>query len=88
MGVFRHNAVEPSRCVTVRGLDLGARYAVKKGLRRKLVAELTGRELEERGFQVEFPSQIDGELFEISRVGNDDWKIIQCDGKVVPPALE
>ena len=32
---------------TVRGLDLGARYAVKKGLRRELVAELTGRELEE-----------------------------------------
>ena len=30
-------------------------------------AELTGRELEERGFQVEFSDRIDGELFEISR---------------------
>ena len=67
VGVFRRNAAERSRCVTVRGLDPGARYAVMKGARREPVAELTGRELEERGFQVEFSDRIDGELFEISR---------------------
>ena len=65
MGVFRHDAAEPSRCVTVRGLDPERRYAVLKGVAREPVAELSGRELEERGFRVEFSSRIDGELFEV-----------------------
>ena len=65
VGVFRHDAAEPSRCVTVRGLDPERRYAVLKGVAREPVAELSGRELEERGFRVEFSSRIDGELFEV-----------------------
>ena len=66
VGVFRHNAAESSRCVTVRGLDPERRYAVLKGVAREPVAELSGRELEERGFRVEFANRIDGELFEIA----------------------
>ena len=65
VGVFRHDAAESSRCVTVRGLDPERRYAVLKGVAREPVAELSGRELEERGFRVEFSSRIDGELFEV-----------------------
>ena len=67
VGVFRHGAEESVRRVTVRGLDPNARYAVKRGSARMRIAELTGRELEESGFQVELPRRYDGDLFEITR---------------------
>ena len=69
MGVFRHNAAEASRCVTVRGLDPAAKYAVLKGAKGERVAELTGRELEEDGFKAVLQERCDGELYEITRSG-------------------
>lgn len=69
VGVFRHNAAETSRCVTVRGLDPAAKYAVLKGAKGERVAELTGRELEEDGFKAVLQERYDGELYEITRSG-------------------
>lgn len=69
VGVFRHNAAETSRCVTVRGLDPAAKYAVLKGAKGERVAELTGRELEEDGFKAVLQERCDGELYEITRSG-------------------
>ena len=69
VGVFRHNAAEASRCVTVRGLDPAAKYAVLKGAKGERVAELTGRELEEDGFKAVLQERYDGELYEITRSG-------------------
>lgn len=69
VGVFRHNAAETSRCVTVRGLDPAATYAVLKGAKGERVAELTGKQLEEAGFKAVLQERHDGELYEITRSG-------------------
>ena len=68
VGVFRRNAPERSRRVAVRGLDPAAKYAVLKGAKGVCVAEMTGRELEEDGFEVTLPERCAGELYEIARV--------------------
>ena len=68
VGVFRHNAAERSRRVTVRGLKPDAKYDVLKGAKGEYVAEMTGRELEEVGFEVVLPERCDGELYELSIV--------------------
>ncbi len=67
VGVFRENAAEASRQVAVRDLEPTVRYAILRGPDGTRVAELTGRELETKGFRVEFPNRVDGELFEIRR---------------------
>ena len=68
VGVFRHNAAERSRRVAVRGLKPDAKYDVLKGAKGEYVAEMTGRELEEVGFEVVLPERCDGELYELSIV--------------------
>lgn len=55
------------RRVSVRGLDPDAKYAVLKGAKDERVAEMTGRELEESGFEVTLAERNDGELYEIVR---------------------
>ena len=67
VGVFRHNAAESVRRVSVRGLDPAVRYAVLKGAKGERVAEMTGRELEDHGFEAELAGRCDGELYEIVR---------------------
>ncbi len=67
VGVFRENAAESSRTVTVRDLNPESKYDVFQGPDRKKVATLTGKELEEKGFIVQLEKRKDGELFEITR---------------------
>ena len=67
-GIFRRNAAERSRRVAIRGLNPDAKYAVLKGAQGERVAELTGKELEEDGFEVFLPERYDGELFEIRKL--------------------
>lgn len=67
VGVFRQNAAEASRQVVVQGLDPVARYAVTRGRETSPFTTMTGAELAERGFRVEFKNRQDGELFEITR---------------------
>ena len=52
-------------CAWRRGLDPNARYAVLKGAKGERVAELTGKELEDDGFEAVLPERCDGELYEI-----------------------
>ena len=68
VGVFRRNAPDRSRRVAVRGLDPDARYIVLKGVSAEPVAEMTGRELGESGFESVLPERNDGELYEISKI--------------------
>lgn len=70
VGVFRHNAAERSRRVAVRGLDPDAKYAVLKGAKGERIAEMTGRYLEDSGFEAVLPERCDGELYEVTRVNS------------------
>ncbi|MBO4642917.1 MAG: alpha-galactosidase [Bacteroidaceae bacterium] len=70
IGVFRENAAELSRTVTVHDLNPDAKYDILCGPDRKKVATLTGKELEEKGFCVQLEKRRDGKLYEITRVDN------------------
>ena len=71
VGVFRHNAAERSRRVAVRWLDPAAHYAVLKGSKEERVAEMTGRDLEDVGFEAVLNERCDGELYEIVRMPSE-----------------
>lgn len=66
IGVFRQGAKEKRRTVTIPWLDPTKKYHIKKGYKGDVVAVLTGKELEEAGFEVTFNREYDGELFEVS----------------------
>ena len=68
VGVFRRNAPDRSRRVAVRGLEPDARYAIMKGASAERIAEMTGRELGESGFEAILQGKNDGELYEIARI--------------------
>ncbi len=65
IGVFRQGAVEIKRLVTVHDLDPGKTYQVKQ-MDGKLMAEQTGKELYEKGFEVDLDNLYDGALFEVA----------------------
>ncbi|WP_080058414.1 alpha-galactosidase [Spirosoma aerolatum] len=67
VGIFRHGAPETKRMVTVRQLDPTKRYQVKS-MDGKLVASLSGQDLQTMGFQVTLTAMYTGELFEISAI--------------------
>jgi len=68
IGVFRHGSLETKRLVTVHHLDPQKIYEVKQ-MGGKIMATQTGKELEEKGFEVSIDKLYDGELFEISSKG-------------------
>ena len=53
----------------MRDLNPDAKYDIFCGPDRRKVATLTGRELEEKGFRVQLDKPVDGELYEITKVG-------------------
>ncbi|MFD2934751.1 glycoside hydrolase family 36 protein [Spirosoma flavum] len=65
VGIFRHGATEGKRMVTVRQLDPAKRYRVK-AMDGKVVASLSGQDLQTTGFPVTLTGKYVGELFEIS----------------------
>ena len=67
VGIFRHGATETKRMVTVRQLDPANRYQVRS-MDGKLVASLSGQDLQTVGFPVTLIGQYTGELFEISAI--------------------
>jgi alpha-galactosidase len=67
VGIFRQGSPESSRIVTVGFLDPSALYEVRKGPGGGIVVTSTGRELEEKGFEVRLDKDYDGALLEIDR---------------------
>ena len=65
LGVFRQGAVEDRRLVTVDYLDRTKIYLVKK-MDGQVVATLSGKELQDKGFEVKLDKLYDGELFEVA----------------------
>lgn len=68
VGVFREDAADSIRTVTVNGLDPKAMYAIKRGYTGETISEITGESLSRDGFKVEIHDRIGGELFEIIRL--------------------
>jgi alpha-galactosidase len=65
IAVFRHGAIESKRIVTINHLDPEKTYQVKL-MDGKVIAGLTGKELNTKGFEVQLNELYSGELFEIT----------------------
>jgi alpha-galactosidase len=64
IGIFRHGSVESKRIVTINYLHPARTYEVKT-MDEKVIAVLTGMELQNQGFEVNLEGLYSGELFEI-----------------------
>lgn len=69
VGVFKENAVENERSVSVPFLLPDDKYEVRKAPIGVLVGTFTGEELKEAGFKVVIEKSTGSELFEIRHVG-------------------
>jgi alpha-galactosidase len=67
VGVFRQDAVESSRLITVKNLEPNAIYQILTPDGKKF-AKITGEKLGTEGFPVSSTEKIEGFLFEIKRV--------------------
>jgi len=67
VGIFRANAAESTRQVTVAGLAPDVRYDIRRAPDGTHVATATGAELARAGFPVQLDRRHEGALFEISR---------------------
>ncbi len=66
VGIFRQGSVENTRTVTVNFLKPSYVYEVRKAPSGELIMNLTGKELNEKGFKVTLDKEYDGAVFEIS----------------------
>jgi alpha-galactosidase len=65
IGVFRQGAAESKRLVTINNLQPLQTYLIKQ-MDGKIIAAQTGKEFQEKGFEVELNKLYDGELFEVN----------------------
>jgi alpha-galactosidase len=68
VGVFRQNAAEAERLVTISYLKPDRRYRVHEALTGKLLLTATGADLAKKGFKVRLSEPYDGKLFEVEVV--------------------
>ena len=66
IGVFKQGGVEMERIVTINYLNPVKVYTIKECISGKIVANSTGKQLEERGFKVIIMKEYGGQLFEIT----------------------
>ncbi len=66
-GVFRQNAKETERTVTISMLDPDKIYQVKEAVSNKPVAKMSGKDLRDKGFRIILDKTVDSALFEISQ---------------------
>ncbi len=67
VGVFRQGAKETQRTVTVQMLDPVANYRILSAPEGKKISSMTGKELAEKGFNVQLTKEYDGLLFQIQK---------------------
>ena len=65
VGIFRQGAVEESRVITVPYLDDSTIYTIKEAPTGKVVIQMTGAELKQKGFQVSLKESYQGMLYEV-----------------------
>lgn len=68
VGIFRQGSLDDQRTVSVPGLDRAKHYRVKYAPSGEEIIKLTGKELEEKGFQVKMAEKYDSKLYEIESI--------------------
>jgi alpha-galactosidase len=69
VGIFRQGSLDDQRTVSVPGLTKNKRYRIKSAHLGEKILEMTGNELEEKGFKVKLEKKYDSRLFEIELIG-------------------
>lgn len=67
IGVFRQNAVEEERTITVKMLDPAQNYVVREAVTKKVIASMNGDELQTKGFNLTLENKYNGALFEVAK---------------------
>ena len=65
VGIFRQGTAEKSRTITLPYLNASTLYAIRQAPNGKVVAKMTGADLEQKGFQVTLKEPYQGMLYEI-----------------------
>jgi alpha-galactosidase len=65
VGIFRQGAAEERRIVTIPYLDADTRYTIKAAPNGKVIAKMTGAELQQKGFKTTLKALYQGMLYEI-----------------------
>lgn len=68
VGVFRQGSLDDSRTISVPGLNKNKKYVVKIAPGNIIVAGMSGKDLEEKGFRVKMDKRYDSKLYEIQMV--------------------
>ena len=68
VGIFKQGSHEIRRNVSLTGLAPDKTYAIKSGPYSKLIAEMTGREIAERGFPVKINDDYGARIFSVEVV--------------------
>jgi alpha-galactosidase len=69
-GIFRQGSPDDTRTISISGLDTSEQYLVKLAPTNTVVAKMTGKALEEKGFKVKINKLYAGMLYEIETVGS------------------
>ena len=68
VGVFRQDAAEDQRTVTIRFLDPVKIYSVKEAVTGNVISTATGVEMSSKGFIVRMENKVDAKLYEVSEL--------------------
>jgi alpha-galactosidase len=66
VGIFRQNAMEKERTVTVKMLNPDQIYEVKEAVTNRIIATMNGKELQTKGFRLVLDQAYDSALLEVS----------------------
>ncbi len=72
VGVFKQGSLDSERTISVQGLNPTAIYTIKEAPIHKKIAQMSGKDLLEKGFIVKLNKKYDSRLFEIEKMGNDN----------------
>ncbi len=65
-GVFRQGSLEDKRKIFLQDLDMHKRYIIRQAPDGKEILNVSGEELMQRGFEVQFEKLYEGKIFEVS----------------------
>lgn len=65
IGIFKQGSLDNERQVRINHLNPSKIYTIKECISDKIIANATGKQLAETGFNVKLSKQFDGQLFEV-----------------------
>ena len=68
VGIFRQGSLDDTRIISIPGLIKNKQYNIKLAPANKVIAKMSGDDLERKGFKVKMDHAFDGKLYEIEMI--------------------